>query len=292
LVGAGLALTRQMPFLPALLLGAILAATDPIAVIAVFRHLRVPTDLAAIVEGESLFNDGAAIVLYGVVIDLLTSAHGKPTALSVTWTAVSVSLGGAVIGLIAAAVVALVLRGNRSPQLQVVGTIVAAFGAYLIADRFHLSGIFAAVVVGIAMRAFPRFPSSDAIVDIDGFWGVMAFLANALVFVLMGLRIEFARITHEPLLVVTTLALVTAARVLLAYVALPVAGAKLAAGWRSVIALSGMRGALSVALVIGLPAGIPFRPQLIDTVFGVVFITLVAQGLAIGPAISGLRLAK
>jgi CPA1 family monovalent cation:H+ antiporter len=292
LVAAGLALTRQMPFVPALLLGAILAATDPIAVIAVFRRLRVPTDLAAIVEGESLFNDGAAIVLYGVVIDLLTSTHGKPTPLTVSWTALSVSLGGAAIGLVAAAGIALLLRGSRSAQLQVVGTIVAAFGSYLIADHFHLSGIFAAVVVGIAMRAFPRFPSSEAIVDVDGFWGVMAFLANALVFVLMGLRIEFHRITHEPLLVLVTLALVTAARLLLAYVALPLAGARLAAGWRSVIALSGMRGALSVALVIGLPAGIPFRPQLVDTVFGVVFITLVAQGLAIGPVISRLRPAE
>jgi CPA1 family monovalent cation:H+ antiporter len=290
LVGGGLALTRQMPFLPALLLGAILAATDPIAVIAVFRRLRVPTDLAAIVEGESLFNDGAAIVLYGVVIDLLTSAHGVPTPLSVSWTALSVSVGGAVIGLVAAALVALLLRGNGSPQLQVVGTIVAAFGSYLVADRFHLSGIFAAVVVGIAMRAFPRFPSSEATVDVDSFWGVMAFLANALVFILMGLRIEFGRITHEPLLVASTLALVTVARLLLGYVALPLAAAKLASGWRTVIALSGMRGALSVALVIGLPADIPFRPQLVDTVFGVVFITLVAQGLAIGPVISRLRL--
>jgi CPA1 family monovalent cation:H+ antiporter len=292
LVGAGLALTRQMPFLPALLLGAILAATDPIAVIAVFRRLRVPTDLAAIVEGESLFNDGAAIVLYGVVIDLLTGIHGAPTPLSVSLSAVSIPVGGAAIGFAAAFVVALILRGNTSVSLQVVGTIVAAFGSYLIADRLHLSGIFAAVVVGIAMRAFPRFPTTEATIDVNGFWGVMAFLANALVFVLMGFRIQFSRIIHEPLLVLLTLALVTLARLVLAYIALPLAGARLAAGWRSVIALSGMRGALSVALVISLPADIPYRAQLVDTVFGVVFITLVAQGLAIGPVITRLRLAS
>jgi CPA1 family monovalent cation:H+ antiporter len=168
---------------------------------------------------------------------------------------------------------------------------VAAFGSYLVADELRLSGIFAAVVVGIAMRAFPRFPSAQATLDVDSFWGVMAFLANAMVFVLMGLRIEFVRITHEPLLVLLTLALVTAARLILAYCVLPLTRAKLARGWRSVIACSGMRGALSVALVIGLPADIPFRAQLVDTVFGVVFITLVAQGLTIGPMISRLRLA-
>lgn len=291
LVGGGLALARQMPFVPALLLGAILAATDPIAVIAVFRRLRVPIDLATIVEGESLFNDGAAIVLYEVVIAILTGGHGTPSALTIWWSAVSISVGGAAIGFGAAALVALLLRGSGSAQLQVVGTVVAAFGSYLIADQLHLSGIFAAVVVGIAMRAFPRFPSAKATLDVDGFWGVLAFLANAMVFVLMGLRIEFSRITHEPLLVLLTLTLVTAARLILAYVALPLTGARFARGWRSVIALSGMRGALSVALVIGLPTDIPFRAQLVDTVFGVVLITLVAQGLTIGPLISRLRLA-
>ncbi len=292
IVGGGLALARQMPFVPALLLGAILAATDPIAVIAVFRRLHVPTDLATIVEGESLFNDGAAIVLYGVVASILSGTHPTPTALTITWTALSVSLGGAAIGLIAAALVALLLRGDAGAQLQVVGTIVAAFGAYLIADGFHLSGIFAAVVAGIALRAFPGFPSPAASVDVDSFWSVMAFLANALVFVLMGLRIEVARIMHEPLLVLLTLGLVTAARLILAYVALPLASAHIAPAWRSVVALSGMRGALSVALAIGLPADIPFRAQIIDTVFGVVFVTLVAQGLAIGPLISRRRLAN
>jgi CPA1 family monovalent cation:H+ antiporter len=120
----------------------------------------------------------------------------------------------------------------------------------------------------------------------------MAFLANALVFILMGLRIEFGRILHEPVLLLLTLALVTLARILLAFVALPAARNRIAPAWRAVIALSGMRGALSVALAIGLPADIPFRPQLVDTVFGVVFITLVAQGLAIGPLITRLRLAQ
>jgi CPA1 family monovalent cation:H+ antiporter len=290
LVGAGLALTRQLPFLPALLLGAILAATDPIAVLAVFKRLNVPLDLATIVEGESLFNDGAAIVLYEVVVAMLSPQHETLGAAGVAWTAIVVPLGGAVIGLGAAALVALLLRDQGSAPLQVVGTIVAAFGGYLVADRFHLSGIFAAVVAGIALRVFPRFPSADALVEVDGFWGVMAFLANVLVFVLMGLRIEFARIVHSPVLVLLTLVFVTAARVLLAFVVVPLAG-RLARGWRSVIALSGMRGALSIALVISLPADIPFRAQLIDAVFGAVFITLVAQGLSIGPVISRFQLA-
>jgi CPA1 family monovalent cation:H+ antiporter len=290
LVAGGLALTRQMPFTPALLLGAILAATDPIAVLAVFKKLHVPTELATIVEGESLFNDGAAIVLYDVMIGILTPAHSAPTAPQIAWNALCVPLGGAAIGLVSAALVALLLRGDGDAPFQVVGTIVAAFGAYLLADELHLSGIFAAVVAGIALRAFPNFPTVEATAEVDGFWSVMAFLANALVFVLMGLRLEFGRIVHSPLLVLTTLACVTAARLVLGYVALPLAG-NIPRPWRGVIALAGMRGALSVALVIGLPDQIPYRSQLIDAVFGVVFVTLVAQGLTIGPLISRLRLA-
>jgi CPA1 family monovalent cation:H+ antiporter len=289
-VGVGLSIAGKLPFLPALLLGAILAATDPIAVLAVFKRLKVPTDLATIVEGESLFNDGAAIVLYEVVVATQSGTHATPTVAGIASTALGAPLGGAAIGLIAAALITLLLRGSKpgSEQLQVVGTVVAAFGGYLMADAFHLSGIFAAVVAGIALRAFPRFPTAEAMIDVDSFWGVMAFLANALVFVLMGLRIEFANIVHEPLLILLTLALVTAARLILAYGALPLAGEDVPTAWRSVVALSGMRGALSVALVIGLPADIPFRSELVDTVFGVVLINLVVQGLAIGPVISRL----
>jgi CPA1 family monovalent cation:H+ antiporter len=290
LVAGGLALTQQMPFTPALLLGAVLAATDPIAVLAVFKKLHVPPELATIVEGESLFNDGAAIVLYEVMIGILTPAHSPLTARQIAWGALGVPLGGAAIGLVIAALVALLLRGDGDAPLQVVGTIVAAFGAYLLADELHLSGIFAAVVAGIALRAFPNFPTVEVTAEVDGFWSAMAFLANALVFVLMGLRLEFGRIVHSPLLVLTTLACVTGARLVLGYVALPLAG-NIPRPWRGVIALAGMRGALSVALVIGLPDQIPYRSQLIDTVFGVVFITLVAQGLTIGPLISRLRLA-
>jgi CPA1 family monovalent cation:H+ antiporter len=291
LVAGGLALTGQMPFVPALLLGAILAATDPIAVLAVFKKLNVPPELATIVEGESLFNDGAAILLYDVVIGILTPAYAAPTALGIVWTALSVPVGGAAIGLAAAALVAMLLRGEGIAQLQVVGTIVAAFGAYLTADELHLSGIFAALVAGIALRAFPNFPSAGATLEVDGFWSVLAFLANAFVFVLMGLRLEFARIVHSPLLVLSTLVCVTAARLILGYIALPLAG-NIPRPWRPVIALAGMRGALSVALVIGLPEDIPERAHLIDAVFGVVFVTLVAQGLTIGPLISRLRLAR
>ena len=291
-VAAGLWGARQLPFVPALLLGAILAATDPIAVIAVFRRLRVPGDLAAMVEGESLFNDGAAIVLYQVVLaGLLSGGALEPGR--IVLEALQISLGGAAIGFVTAAVVAFVMRGIEQAPLQIVGTLIAAYGSYLVAERPHLSGIFAAVVAGISLRAFPRFPTTPAAeVEVERFWAVLAFVSNLLVFALMGLRIEFARLYHEPILVLLTLALVTLARVVLGYAVLPLVGVtKRYRGWQHVITLSGMRGALSVALVIGLPENVPFRSLLLDAVFGVVFLTLVVQGLSIGPLLTRLRLA-
>ncbi|MEA2666433.1 MAG: monovalent cation:H+ antiporter, family [Candidatus Eremiobacteraeota bacterium] len=176
-VGAGLTLAGLLPFVPALLLGAILSATDPVAVIPVFRRIAVPDDLAAIVEGESLFNDGTAIVLYGVLVGLvaagggIASLHPGRLALEV----VGVSLGGAAIGFAAALLVTLLLRGVEDVSLALVGTVVAAYGAYLAADALHVSGIFGAVVAGIALHAFKRFPWSErAATAVGFFWEALA----------------------------------------------------------------------------------------------------------------------
>ncbi|MEA2666432.1 MAG: monovalent cation:H+ antiporter, family [Candidatus Eremiobacteraeota bacterium] len=105
----------------------------------------------------------------------------------------------------------------------------------------------------------------------------------------MGLAISLPRIVHEPLLVVLTLLLVSGARLALAYGGLPLCGIRDRA-WQHVVALAGMRGALSVALALGLPLDLPYRPQIIDAVYGVVFVTLIVQGLAIGPVLRRLRL--
>lgn len=158
---------------------------------------------------------------------------------------------------------------------------------YVVADELHVSGIFGAVVAGIAIRGFRRFPTPEATIEIDRFWAVLAFIATTLVFVLMGLRIEFVRIAHEPVLVFSTLLLVTAARVLVTYGGLPLAGVRAdQRAWHHVILCAGMRGALSVALALALPSGLPYRSQIVDTAFGVVVVTLIVQGLAIGPLLA------
>jgi CPA1 family monovalent cation:H+ antiporter len=287
-VGIGLSLAHVMPFLEALLLGAIVSATDPIAVTATFKELRAPRELATIVEGESLCNDGIAAVLYTAIATVVVSGSDQLGA--VVWGAVGGTFGGIAIGLVTAAVVALTMRISKVAELQIVATIVAAFGAYVIADLVGASGIFAVLVVGVALRAYRGFPSSREVTQqVDGFWAVLAFISNSIVFILLGLRIQFNRILHEPLLVLLTLGLVLASRFVLAYLGLPLLGIRQLA-WRRVVMLAGMRGALSLALALVLPATIPYRAQIIDAVFGVVAATLVVQGLTIGPVVRRLNL--
>lgn len=291
-VGFGLFVLRQLPLPQAFLLGVILSATDPVAVIGTFRRLKVPLDLATIVEGESLFNDGAAVVLYGVVVAVIEKADSTTNGLFAAAIAIGGSFGGVAVGLAVAFLVARLLRFVSDPSRQVVVTVVAAYGAYVLADIFHLSGIFAAIVTGVGLRAFERGTMTDvAAEDIDRFWDILAFLANSILFLLVGLRIEFARIIHQPMLVISTLVLLVLSRVVLSYGCLPLIGIRgERTAWRHVVTLAGMRGALSLALALAIPQSFASRPQIVDAVFAVVFITLVAQGIAIGPAVARSRL--
>ncbi len=293
-VGLGLMLARQLPLPSALLLGVILAATDPVAVIATFRRLATPLDLSTIVEAESLFNDGTAVVLYSLAVAAFGSAGTAPGVTpSILLTSAGSAAGGLAVGACVAFFAGRAMRIATDPLLQIVATIVAAYGAYLAADALHVSGIFATIGTGIALRAGERVSRSDIDgVEIDRFWSVAAFIANSLLFLVVGLRIEVPRIWHEPALVLSTLGLLVAARLVLAYTVLPLARVRGAQpAWRHVIALAGIRGALSLALALGLPPTVPMRAQIVDAVFAVVAATLIVQGIAIGPLIARMRLA-
>ena len=227
-------------------------------------------------------NDGIAAALYTAVLAVIGSSGDVGlTALH----SVGGTVGGVGLGIGAATIIALAMRRSTSTPLQIVATIVASYAAYSLAEHVHASGIFAVLVTGVALRAYRGFPSSaEATAEVDRFWGVLAFIANALVFLLLGLRIDFARIFHEPALTLLTIGLVLVPRILLVVLGLPILGIR-DRGWHAVIVLAGMRGALSLALALVLPVSVPFRAEIIDAVFGVVSVTLVVQGLAIGPVL-------
>ena len=269
-------------------LGAILSATDPVAVIALFRRLNVPPELLAIVEGESIANDGVAAVLVGLAL-LLAAGNAAPVRLAAV--AAYATFGGIVIGGAAAALGAPVLRRFRSAGVGIVVTLAVAYGAYGLATLAGASGIFASAAAGVAL---PRLGLDKSEVRaIERFWDATAFIANAIVFLLVGLNLRLGRIFAEPWLFVAVVVAVVASRALLAYVLVPL-GRKGGAerGWSHAIALAGLRGGLSLALALGLPRGFPNRPQILDAVFAVVFLTLVVQGWLLAPLLRRIPLAE
>lgn len=276
LVGAG-----ALPFGPALLLGAMISATDPVAVVAVFRHAAVPTAVKTLVEAESLSNDGVAVVLYGVALAAAQSASvGWLPALGHGTLAIA---GGLLVGTACALPLWLVLRATRASEYEVTATVVLAYLAYLIADRLELSGIFATAAAAVALRSLlergSHMHDRDAV---DGFWSSGAYIANAAVFLATGLLIDIPRALHEPRLVIVAVGAVLLSRAGLAFAA----GTDTAS--RATVFLAGMRGALPLALALALPADLPYRPAIIDGVFAVVLITLVAQGVLLEPVVTRL----
>ncbi len=271
-VAAGAMLGGGLPLAPAVLFGAIVAATDPVAVVAAFRRVRVPVDLRTLVEGESLSNDGVALVLFGFAV-ALASGQSLSVAGDVIGGAVE-TVAGVAIGTAAALICAGMLRVAAAAEHEVTVTIVLAYLSYIAATALHASGIFATMAGAIVLRALLRraphtISNAD---DVDRVWNALAFIANAAVFTATGLTIEPARILHEPGLVAGAIAAVLAARILLA-----VLSARSRRG-RIVMFLAGMRGALPLALALSLPAELPYRPQIIDATFAVVLVTVVVQG--------------
>jgi monovalent cation:H+ antiporter, CPA1 family len=288
-VGGGLALTGLLPLFPALLLGAIIAPTDPIAVIATFRRLRVPPELAVTVEGEALFNDGVAVVLYATLAAAVGSGSTiEPLAL--TASVVAVAVGGSAVGIALAGLAHLIVRRTIDRDLHVIGSLLVAYGAYLGAEAVHASGIFAALCGGIAYRWLENKRHDDAVVEhVDTYWSIAAFFANTAVFMLVGARIEMWRIVQHPLIVVGALVLVIVARLAVVYGVLPFLGVPRRA-WQHVVALSGIRGGISIALALSLPHTLPFRDEIVDAVYGVVAFTILTQGVLLAPIMRRLAL--
>lgn len=262
-----------LPFAAAFLYGAAISATDPVAVVAVFRATRVPATLRTIVEAESIANDGVAVVLFA---SALTIAQGGAVDL---WIAMAHGLvaiaGGVLVGLGCAYLVALLLRTTAASAYEVTATVALAYGAYLIADHFALSGIFATATGAMVLRFLQH--RSDALFvnvdDADRFWNTGAYIANAVVFVATGLTIDASRLLHEPYLVATAIGIVLVTRALLVLLVTREPRA------RATVFLAGMRAALPLALALSIPVSIANRPAIIDAVFATVVVTLILQGL-------------
>ncbi|AKF04144.1 Na+/H+ antiporter [Sandaracinus amylolyticus] len=284
LVGTALVATwvLDLPFAVALVLGALLAITDTVSVLLAFRAVRVPQRLAAIMEGESLFNDGTALVLVATAAAI--ASGGTADAVTVSRSLSIAIIGGALFGVIFGALGAAALRATPDHLTAVLVTIVTVFGASLIAEEVHTSPVIAVVIVGLVLgRAARRSLPPSRVLALHGFWETIGFALNVFVFLLVGMQIDAATLWEEAPSILLALAALHAGRALAVYGgfgALRVAmRERLPVRWQHVMVAGNIKGSLSMAAVLAIPDSVPFKQRLVVIVFGVTFVTLVTQAL-------------
>lgn len=267
-----------------MLLGAILAATDPIAVVTLLRRLKAPAGLAAILEGESLFNDGTGVAVFTAV--LATILSGAPSAGDAALRFVEIAVGGTAIGLAVGFLGLALLRFAEDAPLEILATLVIAYGSYLAADLVHASGIVAVVVAGIVVARYGTAIGRLHGTQLIGFWNLLAFVLNAMLFILVGAALPAWRLVPVAGMVVIAFLIMLVTRAVPVYALLGIAALRpppIPWGWRHVTVWAGLRGALSVALALSVAdlAGVDSRVSLIA--YGVVLLSLLVQGGLITP---------
>jgi CPA1 family monovalent cation:H+ antiporter len=269
-----------------LVVGAMVAATDPVAVIATFRSLPVPARLATLVEGESLLNDGTALVLFTVSVAAINEGVSiGATAGTVVVTVVSSIAIGFVAGWLASRLITLV----ENVAIELAISLAAAYGVYLLADGLHQSGIIATVLAGVVIGTQGRASglSRAAVEALDVVWEFIAFVLTAFAFLLVGLAISFDDLVASALPIAAGVVAILVGRVAVVYGLLGGA-ARILRGrtrqtevplrWLHVLYWAGLRGAVAVAMALSLPADFPQRALLQQITFGVVLFTLFVQG--------------
>ncbi len=289
-VGAGL------PFAVAAVFGALIAATDPVAVVALFRALGVPRQLAAAVEGESLFNDGTAIVVFNIA--LTAALDGTFDPLVGVLDFFRVVFGGMVVGLALGWLTAQLVARVDDRLIVSTLTTVLAYGSYLVAEQFHVSGVLAVVMAGLLSGNVGLASASPTTkIMLFSLWDYMGFLANSLIFLLIGLDVDLARLWADRVPIAMAVAAVLFSRGVVVY-GIPLI-ARLLRGrqhvspdWQHVLFWGGLRGAISLALVLSVPIALPDRELLESMTFGVLLFTLLVQGTTIQFLLDRLGLTK
>ena len=277
----------------ALAFGALISATDPISVLSLFRSLGVDSRLCVLVEGESLFNDGTAVVAYTLVLGW---AVGTQTGIGgAAWELVRVAGLAALVGAALGAGAGVLTRAIDDATIEITLTLLCAYGAFIAAELLGVSGVIACVVAGLiagTWGAAGMQPTTRTAVD--SFWSYAAFLLNSFVFLLMGTEIQLRTLSHYwPEILIGWLAINAsrAAIVYAKYAVMRAAGStEFPLSWATALCWGGLRGGLSMVLALALPATFAHRELILHTTYGVVLLTLLVQGLTLRPLLRTLGL--
>lgn len=275
----------EFSFIYCLVFGALISPTDPISVLAILKTAGAPKSLETKITGESLFNDGVGIVLFMLLLGIATGGH-EVSISHIVRLFLQEAVGGALFGFVAGYITFLMLRGVDNYQVEVLITLSLVMGGYSLASSMHLSGPIAIVVSGLIVGNHGRlFGMSEKTRDhLDNFWELVDGILNSVLFVLIGLEILI--ITFQPNALLAGFAmipLVLGARFL--SVSVPVFLLRFRRSFSpniiKILTWGGLRGGISVALALSLPADAP-RDAILTFTYMVVVFSILVQGLTLG----------
>jgi CPA1 family monovalent cation:H+ antiporter len=284
-----------MPPALATLLGVMLSPTDPVSVLSLFKEHGVARGLQTIVEGESVFNDGIAVVLYLIVLEVIL--HGVSISfLGGTIEFVKVVAGGALVGMVLGYLTHRLYSVIDDHLIEVGLSVVLAYGSYLVAERLEVSGVIAVVVAGLIIgnygRIFSMSPSTR--LSLKHFWEIGAFLVNGVLFLLIGLSVERGHLLSYVAEIAIVFAAMIAIRSFAVYGLLGVykltANRHFPSSWIHAANWAGLRGSIPVALALSLSADVPDVARLRAITLGAVFLSLLVQGVTVKPLLRRLGL--
>lgn len=284
-----------LPLPVAFTFAALMSATDPISVISIFKSLGVSKKMVTIIEGESLFNDGIAVVLFQISSVYLLSyiEMGWAGIGSGIWLFLQFSLGGIAIGAILGFLFSQLIRFYDDYPLEIAFSMLLFFGSYFIAEHFHVSGVIAVVVSGLIFGSYgSRIGMSETTkMNINSFWDVITLVANSLIFLMIGLEIKHIDFTDKWALIIASIIIVLIGRTVAVYTSLSFLR-KFPSSWKALLNWGGLKGSLSIALALSLPASFEGRDDILVLTFSVVLFSLLAQGLTIKPLVTKLKLSN
>jgi CPA1 family monovalent cation:H+ antiporter len=293
IVGLLLHAITGFDFKLALLFGAMISATDPISVLSLFKRLRVNKRLHTILEGESLLNDGTAVALFRVLLaSILLGGDLSWTKIGIDF--VVITCGGMIVGAAIGAIASKLTEFFDDHLLETTLTVLVAYGSYILAEQLRVSSVISVLVAGFVMGNFGsrRSMSATTRLAVDSFWEYAAFIAESLVFLLIGMQIKFPLVVKYLPFIGAGIVAILLARIVIVYALIPFASEKklpIPFSWRHLLFWGGLRGSLCMAMALSLPSNFPEREMLVVTTFGVALFTLLVSGLSMEPLVKVLK---
>ncbi|HEY9299211.1 MAG TPA: sodium:proton antiporter, partial [Phormidium sp.] len=284
-----------LAWIPAILLGVILANTDTVSMIAIFKEMPVPSRLSTIVEGETLFNDATALVLFNLVLQVYST--GSLTFLEGVQGFLFIAIGGIIIGLILGYLSIPIFARLDDPLSSLLLTVAVALGTFQVGQSLGVSGAVAVVVAGLIFGnlGLSRTTSASTRITLLSFWEYASFSVNTFIFLLIGVEIDLITLWNALPAVLLAVLAFQAGRILSVYPLL--AGIRwidrpIPLRWQHLLFLGNIKGSLSMALALSLPTTLPGREGFIAIIYGCVLLSLVGQGSSLPWVVKRLNLSK